>query len=291
MALNWIERLPFPIMRESLRLMRVDRPIGTWLVLWPSLWGLLASAKPGFPEANLLLIFCLGSFLMRSAGCVINDLADQDIDPQVARTKDRPLAAQRISSKAARSLLLLLLVAALLLALQLNPLAIQLSVVGAFLAVSYPFSKRFVHWPQFYLGAAFGWGVIVAWGAVAATVTWQAWLFFAATLTWAAAYDTVYALMDREDDLRIGVKSTAILFGQWAIPIVALLYGVTLVLLAVGGYGVNLGIPFYTVLLVAAGQMTWQIRLIHSHQNDDFLKAFLSNKWLGALLTLGVALG
>ncbi|MBF0401506.1 MAG: 4-hydroxybenzoate octaprenyltransferase [Magnetococcales bacterium] len=284
---HWIDHLPAPLLRESLRLMRVDRPIGTWLVLWPCLWALFAAAKPNYPDAPLLIIFIMGSFLMRSAGCVINDLADKDFDPQVARTRERPLAARRISTRAAKGLLLLLLAAALLLALQLNKLAIQLSVVGALLAVSYPFTKRFVHWPQFYLGAAFGWGVIMAWGAATETVPWPAWLYFAATLTWAAAYDTLYALMDIEDDLQIGVKSTAILFGRWAVPIVALLYLLTLTLLAAAGWWVGLSLPYYCALLLGLAQMGWQITMA---RQGSYLAAFLSNKWFGAVILLGILL-
>ena len=271
--------------------MRVDRPIGVWLVLWPSLWALLAAAKPEYPDGHLLLIFILGSFLMRSAGCVANDLADRNLDPQVARTRERPLAAKRISTRAAKWLLMGLLTASFLLALQLNTLAIQLSVVGAFLAISYPFTKRFISFPQFYLGATFGWSVIIAWGAEAATVAPEAWLFFFATLTWAAAYDTVYAMLDRADDIRIGVKSTAILFGRWAIPAVALLYLFTLGFLAVAGWQLGFSTLFYLVLLVAFGQMAWQIILARSHRPDAYLRAFLSNKWLGLLILLGVVLG
>ncbi|MEO5349626.1 MAG: 4-hydroxybenzoate octaprenyltransferase [Magnetococcus sp. YQC-3] len=285
---HWVDRLSSPLLRESLRLMRVDRPIGTWLVLWPCMWSLSVAAKPGYPEERLLLIFALGSFLMRSAGCVINDLADRDFDPRVARTRERPLAARRISLRAAKGLLLGLLAFSLLLALQLNLLALQLSVVGALLAVTYPFTKRFVHWPQFYLGAAFGWGVIVAWGAARGELAVEAWLLFAATLTWAAAYDTVYALMDIEDDLHIGVKSTAILFGRWAIPIVAALYLLTLGLLAIAGWRLHLGPFFYAVLLLAVGQMSWQIRVA---RRGEYLTAFLSNKWLGGLILLGFVLG
>ncbi|MEO5364708.1 MAG: 4-hydroxybenzoate octaprenyltransferase [Magnetococcus sp. DMHC-8] len=285
---HWIDHLPFPLLRESLRLMRVDRPIGTWLVLWPCLWSLLAAAKPGYPDGSLLGLFVLGSFLMRSAGCVANDLADQDFDPHVARTRDRPLAARRISTRAAKWLLLALLGCSLWLAWQLNWLAIQLSAVGGLLAVTYPFTKRFVPWPQFYLGAAFGWGVIVAWGASANLLSWEAWLLFAATLTWTAGYDTLYALMDIQDDLRIGVQSTAILFGRWAIPVVAGLYLVTLGLLAVVGWRLAFALPFYVVLLVAGLQMAWQIVVAG---RGDYFSAFLSNKWLGALILIGILLG
>ena len=285
---HWVDHIPSPLVRESLRLMRVDRPIGTWLVLWPCLWSLSAAAKPGYPEGRFWLIFTLGAFLMRSAGCVINDLADQDFDPLVARTRERPLAARRISSRVAKGLLLILLLFSLLLACALSRLAIQLSLVGALLAVTYPFTKRFVEWPQFYLGAAFGWGVVVAWGAVADAVPLEAWLLFLATLTWTAGYDTVYALMDIEDDLRIGVKSTAILFGRWVFLIVSVLYLLTLGLLVVVGWRLHFALPFYGIVLGAGGQMVWQIALT---RRGDHLRAFLSNKWLGAWLWVGMVLG
>ncbi|MBF0463418.1 MAG: 4-hydroxybenzoate octaprenyltransferase [Magnetococcales bacterium] len=285
---HWVDRLPSASLREFLRLMRVDRPIGTWLVLWPALWSLWAAAKPALPAGELVCIITLGSFLMRSAGCVINDLADRNFDPLVARTRERPLAARRISVRAAKGLLLGLLAVSLLLALQLNLLALQLSAVGALLAATYPFTKRFITWPQFYLGAAFGWGVMVAWGAAAENLPGEAWLLFIATLTWTAGYDTVYALMDIEDDLRIGVKSTAILFGRFALPIVAMLYLLTLLLLAVVGWRMGFNLVFYAVLWGAGGQMVWQMVLV---RNGHYLRAFLSNKWLGAWIWLGVVLG
>lgn len=288
---HWIDRLSSPLLRESLRLMRVDRPIGTWLVLWPSLWALTAAAKPGYPEGRLVLVFVLGSFLMRSAGCVINDLADRGFDPLVARTRDRPLAAKRISAHAAKRLLAGLLALAFLLALQLNFLAIQLSVVAAFLAISYPYTKRFIHVPQFYLGAAFGWGVMVAWGAVAQTLPWEAWLLFAATLTWAAAYDTLYAMMDREDDRRIGLNSTALFFGRWCIPAVAFLYLMTLGFLAMAGWRLHFSILFHGVLLAAGGQMAWQIIITRHDRSDACLRAFISNKWLGLMVWVGFVVG
>ncbi|MBF0096128.1 MAG: 4-hydroxybenzoate octaprenyltransferase [Magnetococcales bacterium] len=285
---HWIDTLPWPVLREILRLMRVDRPIGTWLVLWPALWSVFASVKPELPNWPVVVIFALGSFIMRSAGCVINDLADKDFDPLVARTKDRPLASRRLSVTVAKWVLFVLLSIALLLALTLNAFAIELSVVGAFLAISYPFTKRFVHWPQFYLGAAFGWGVIVAWGAQTGELSGVAWLLFLATLTWAAAYDTLYALMDIEDDLKIGVRSTAILFGRWALAMVALLYALTLLFLVAAGIVLSLSITYYLVMVLVMLHMLWQIRV---SSRQEYLRAFLSNKWLGALIFLGILLG
>ncbi|MBF0183850.1 MAG: 4-hydroxybenzoate octaprenyltransferase [Magnetococcales bacterium] len=284
---HWIDRLPWPIVQEMLRLMRVDKPIGTWLVLWPAMWSLFAAAKPQFPGLMMVFIFSCGSFIMRSAGCVMNDLADRDFDPHVKRTKNRPLAAGRISVLMAKRLLLSLMLVALFFAMQLNLFALQLCVVAAFLAVSYPFTKRFVHWPQFYLGAAFGWGGMVAWGAQTEQLSLIAWLLFLATLTWAAAYDTVYAMMDIADDRRIGVKSTAILFGSFALPMVALLYLCTLLLLVVAGVMLQASQLYYLVLIFAAAQMAWQLVI---SANGQYLRAFVSNKWLGGWIWIGFLL-
>jgi 4-hydroxybenzoate polyprenyltransferase len=290
MVSHWIDRLPSKLVRESLRLMRVDRPIGTWLVMWPSLWAVVA-AKPGFPDLYLLAIFGLGAFIMRSAGCVINDIADRNFDPHVARTKDRPLAAGRISLNNAFWLLFLLLVLALMLALQLNIVAIKLCFGGAFLALTYPFTKRYIQLPQFYLGAAFGWGVIIAWAAATETVSIEAWLLFAATLTWAAAYDTIYAMMDRDDDIKIGIKSTAILFGRFDLVAVGTLYLITLLLLGWAGYRLELIFWFYLSLVMAFMQMAWQIWTVRGYPQEKFLSVFLSNKWVGIIIFCGFLLG
>ncbi|MBF0359174.1 MAG: 4-hydroxybenzoate octaprenyltransferase [Magnetococcales bacterium] len=287
---HWIDRIPSSLIMESLRLMRVDRPIGTWLLMWPSLWGLIA-AQPGVLNWPLLLIFIVGAFIMRSAGCVINDIADRKFDPHVARTKDRPLAAGRISLTSAVILLVLLLFIAFMLAMQLNIFALKLCFGGAFLAVTYPFTKRYIQLPQFYMGAAFGWGVIIAWGAAAQSVTTEAWIIFAATLTWAAGYDTIYAMIDREDDLKIGVKSTAILFGRFDLFAVGLLYILTLALLAWAGFRLNLFVLFNLALLLAGIQMAWQIWNIRDYPKEKFLETFLSNKWVGLIIFCGFLLG
>jgi 4-hydroxybenzoate polyprenyltransferase len=287
---HWIDKLPSPLLRESLRLMRVDKPIGTWLLMWPSLWALVA-ANPGAPDWYLLGVFAIGAFIMRSAGCVVNDIADRKLDPHVTRTKDRPLAAMRISLRSALWLLLLLLVFALILALQLNIFALKLCFAGAFLAVTYPFTKRFIHLPQFYMGAAFGWGVIIAWAAATGTISPEAWIIFAATLTWAAAYDTIYAMMDREDDLKIGIKSTAILFGRFDLLAVGILYLLTLLLLAWAGLRLELLELFYIALGAAFVQMSWQIWAIRDYPKEKFLATFLSNKWVGIIIFCGFLLG
>ncbi|MBF0194558.1 MAG: 4-hydroxybenzoate octaprenyltransferase [Magnetococcales bacterium] len=287
---HWIDKIPSSLLKESLRLMRVDKPIGTWLLMWPSLWALVA-ASPGMPDWYLLGVFAVGAFIMRSAGCVVNDIADRKFDPHVARTKDRPLAAMRISLKSALLLLLLLLFIALFLALQLNFFALKLCFAGAFLAVTYPFTKRYIHLPQFYMGTAFGWGVIIAWAAVTGTINPEAWIIFAATLTWAAAYDTIYAMMDREDDLKIGIKSTAILFGRYDLIAVGILYLLTLALLAWAGFRLELATLFYISLGIAFVQMCWQLWVIRDYPEDKFLATFLSNKWVGIIIFCGFLFG
>jgi 4-hydroxybenzoate polyprenyltransferase len=278
-----------PITREMALLMRLDRPIGTWLVMGPALWGVVC-AQNGAPNWGLLVIFALGAFVMRSAGCVANDLADRDLDPHVERTRDRPLAARRISVQAALGLLVFLLSVALGLAFMLNALAIQMAIGGAFLALTYPFLKRIVPIPQFYLGMAFGWGVIVAWAAAANAIPLDAWLLFGATVAWTAGYDTIYAMMDRPDDIKVGIQSTARLFGRHDIPAVGTLYAIALLFLFVAGYRMGLPPVFYGILMVVEGHMAWQLYRIRNYQAEALLGTFLSNKWLGLIILIGFGL-
>lgn len=283
-----VERIPWSLPRELLKLMRVDRPIGTWLLLWPALWSLAAAQKAAHTvEWRLWLIVVIGAFVMRSAGCVANDLADRRFDPLVARTRERPLAAGRVSVTAAALLLLALLTLAFALVTMLSPLAIELAFAGAFLAVTYPFTKRFIRFPQFYMGAAFGWGVVIAWAAVTDALAMETWLIFAATLAWAAGYDTIYAMMDREDDRQIGVHSTALLFGRYVIPATAFLYEIALFLLLLVGWRLHWQWWYYGMLLLAQGQMIWQLITIREQRQEALFAAFLSNKWLGLLILLG----
>lgn len=218
--------------------MRVDRPVGYWLLLWPTMWGLLAASN-GQPNTVNLIIFIAGVFLMRSAGCIINDFADRKLDPHVERTKERPIAAGRIAPGAALAgfvgMLVLALILALLLVWQRSILMLELAVVGALLAAIYPFLKRFTHFPQAWLGMAFGWGAVMAWAAETGSVTDSTvpWLLFAANVFWSLSYDTAYALGDRLDDLKVGVKSTAIFFGDHAVKVIVLLAVIVLALLAV----------------------------------------------------------
>jgi len=269
-----------------MRLFRMDKPIGYWLLLWPTLWGLLA-ASHGRPEAKNLLIFVVGVFLMRSAGCVINDVADRKFDPHVERTRDRPIAAGLIASGAALAGFILMLFVALLLVTQTSPLVMKLAIAGALLAAIYPFLKRYTHFPQAWLGMAFGWGAVMAWAAERGSVTDSSipWLLFAANICWSLSYDTAYAIGDRADDMKIGVKSTALWFGDKAIMAVIVLGVAMLVLLAVvcWQYG---GTSWLGWFFSAAWQAYLFIRLLRNGEAWSF-PFFLKSHWSGMLFCLG----
>lgn len=272
------------------QLMRLDRPIGIYLLLWPTLWALWIAAQ-GFPDFKVLLIFVSGVILMRSAGCVINDYADRDFDGKVARTKDRPLATGKVSTKEALLLFALLALAALLLVLQLNKTTILLSVVAILLAASYPFMKRFHFLPQVHLGFAFGWSVPMAYSAVTGQLpSLTGWLIFIANILWTVAYDTMYALTDKEDDLQIGVKSTAILFGNHNRLIIGSLQVLTLLILVSIGSLNNFSVVYYATLLVAAVFMVYQQYLLAQSGSVNGLRAFLNNNWVGMSVFLGLLL-
>ncbi len=276
-------------LREYALLMRMDRPIGSFLLLWPTLWALWMAGN-GHPRPWIVLIFVAGVFLMRSAGCVINDIADRDIDPYVARTRDRPLAAGRVSAREALGLFLLLLFVALALVLQLNRLTILFALIGAALAASYPFFKRFTHLPQFVLGFAFSWGIPMAFAAHQGQVPAVAWVLMLANLAWVVAYDTMYAMADREDDLKIGVKSTAILFGRHDRRIIAVLQIIALVSLVVAGMLTARGVYYYGGIALAALFSAFQQVLISGRQPADCFRAFLNNTWFGAAVFGGLLL-
>src|SRR5690242_2812296 len=233
------------------RLMRLHRPIGTFLLLWPTLWALWLATR-GHPSPKLFVVFVAGVFVMRAAGCVINDFADRDFDRHVARTKDRPLATGEVSVAEALMLFVILGLVALGLVLTLNPLCLKLACVGLVLAVSYPFMKRYTYLPQPYLGLAFGWGIPMAYAAATESVPAEAWVIFIANILWTTVYDTLYAMVDREDDLRIGVKSTAILFGRQDRVILAILQALLLASLVILGTRLHLGEAYYTGLGAAA---------------------------------------
>ena len=276
-------------LRDYARLMRLDRPIGILLLLWPVLWALWIAAA-GKPALPVFVVFVAGVVLMRSAGCVINDYADRELDPQVERTRDRPLAAGRVHPREALILFVVLALSAFALVLFMNRLTILLSFVGAALAVSYPFMKRWTHLPQFYLGAAFGWGVPMAFAAQTGSVPADAWILFGATLCWAVAYDTAYAMVDRDDDIRVGVKSTAILFGRADRWLIALFHALTIVLLYWAGERAGLGLTYYTGLTLAAGLAGWQQWLMRTRTRDGCFRAFLNNNRFGAVIFAGLAL-
>ncbi len=269
------------------RLMRINKPIGTLLLLWPTLWALWLAAE-GMPRWDLLVIFTLGVFLMRSAGCVINDFADRKIDGHVARTRERPLATGEVTAKQALLLFALLCLLAFGLVLLTNPLTIKLSLGGLALAFCYPFTKRFTQLPQVVLGAAFAWSIPMAFAAQKGELSQTIWLVYIAVVLWTLVYDTFYAMVDRDDDLRIGVKSTAILFGEQDRAITAFLQVLTLVALVLVGRRFELTTPYFISLGFAAALFAYQQWLIRYRERNACFKAFLNNNWVGLVVFLGV---
>lgn len=268
-------------------LMRLDKPVGIGLLLWPTLWALWI-AGDGRPNPQIVLVFVLGVVLMRSAGCVINDYADRGFDPHVARTKNRPIAAGRVSTREALSLFVVLCLLAFALVLTQNALTIALSVPAVFLAASYPFMKRWTHLPQAYLGLAFSWGIPMAFAAQLGEVPPVAWWLFAANVCWAVAYDSFYALVDIADDRRIGVKSSAILFGSAVRPITALLQLLMLACMVMAGIWSAQGAGYYLGLVVALGFAGYQQWLVRDLEPAACFRAFLNNNTLGAVVFLGL---
>jgi 4-hydroxybenzoate polyprenyltransferase len=275
---------------EYALLARLDRPIGIWLLLWPVLWALWI-AGAGHPAPRVLIVFALGVFAMRAAGCVINDLADRDIDPRIRRTSRRPLAARRVSPYEALVLFALLAAAALWLVLQLDALTFRLSLIGAALTVSYPFVKRFFPLPQLYLGISFGgWGVPMAFAAQTGQVPRIAWVLFMAAVVWAVIYDTQYAMVDREDDLKIGVRSTAIAFADMDRMMIGILQLLMLAALALVARTLHFGAWFYGGLGVAAATFVYQQWLIRDRTPDGCLQGFLNNNYTGIAIFAGILL-
>jgi len=276
--------------RSYSQLMRLDKPIGSFLLLWPTLWALFLASN-GMPDVKILFIFILGVVFMRSAGCVINDYADRHIDGKVKRTSQRPLATGAVSEKEAKILFVLLILLSFFLVLQLNLYAIVLSVVAAVLAFIYPFMKRYTHLPQLFLGAAFGWSIPMAYGATAASLPLSCWLLFLANLAWTIAYDTQYAMVDRDDDLRIGVKSTAILFAEYDNKIIALLQIATLAILVYLGVEQQLSNGYFIGLLPALACFIYQCRLTKRRTREECFKAFLNNNYVGMWIFIAILVG
>jgi 4-hydroxybenzoate polyprenyltransferase len=276
-------------LREYARLMRLDRPIGVWLLLWPALWALWISSA-GHPDERIFVIFLLGTFVMRSAGCVINDFADREFDPHVRRTADRPLARQAVSPAEALALFAVLGLVALALLIPLNRATQTLALIGGVLAITYPFLKRFFALPQAYLGLAFSWSVPMAFAAQTGSLPLLAWVLFLAGVLWTTAYDTIYAMVDREDDLVIGVRSSAILFGRADRGIVALLQGGALALLTLAGYLAQLGHWYWLGIGTAALFSLYQQYLIRRRDPAECFRAFLNNNLLGLAVFGGILL-
>jgi len=270
-------------------LARFDKPIGILILLWPALWALWIASN-GKPDLLVLTVICLGVVLMRAAGCVINDYADREFDPHVERTKLRPIAAGKVKPKEALIVFVVLCLISFGLVLLLNIYTILLSFIAVFLAASYPFMKRYTHLPQAYLGIAFGWAVPMSFSAQTNSIPTVGWILYLATILWALVYDTMYAMVDKDDDLKIGVKSTAILFGEYDRHIMAVLQVIILGLLAAIGQMEGLGWFYYSGLLIAAGLSVYQQMLIFHREKACCFKAFLNNNWFGLAVFAGFSL-
>jgi len=284
---NW------PFIRERLHqyalLIRLNKPIGIFLLLWPTLWGLWIAAE-GFPATDVFIVFVLGVFLMRSAGCVLNDIADRGFDPLVTRTRSRPLAAGKVSSIEALIVACSLFFIAFLLVLTMNELTIQLALIAVMLAGVYPFMKRYTYLPQFFLGLTFGWSIPMAFAAQTNAVPQIAWLLLVANILWSVVYDTMYAMVDREDDLKVGVKSTAILFDDADRVIIAIIQALVLITLIAVGRQLELGIYYFISLGIATGFFLYQLRLIWNREPEQCMRAFINNNWVGLTIFMGIFL-
>ncbi|CAM3648529.1 4-hydroxybenzoate octaprenyltransferase [Polynucleobacter arcticus] len=271
-------------------LIRLDKPIGTLLLLWPTLWALWL-VSGGFPEWYLLIIFTLGTFLMRSAGCAINDYADQDFDRHVLRTKDRPITSGKISGKEALAVAAILALLAFLLIQPLNGLTKELSFFALAVAILYPFTKRFFAIPQAVLGIAFGFGIPMAYAAVLDFIPTEAWILFIGNIFWAIAYDTAYAMVDRDDDMRLGLRTSAITFGRFDVLAIAISYGILFLCQAWVAHLANLGNSYWVGWGLALACATYHLKLVSTRTRENCFQAFRHNNWLGGFLFLGILLG
>lgn len=283
-----LDRL-WPSWHDWVLLTRLDKPIGSYLLLWPTWWALWLAAE-GIPSWQNLLIFTLGVFLMRSAGCVINDYADRHVDRHVKRTEQRPLTQQRLTEKAALTGFVLLCLISFGLVLLTNSLTIWLSLGGVVLAFIYPFMKRHTHLPQVFLGAAFSWAIPMAFAAESNSLPAVVWLLFFAKLTWTVGYDTMYAMVDRDDDLKIGIKSTAILFGDLDLVMISLLYVIAQICLLMVGSQLALGWPFWLAWLLGSLYMGWQVWQIRRRDRESCFREFRASHWYGVIILAGIVL-
>ena len=280
-------KLKYDKFKQYLILIRLNKPIGIFLLLWPTLWGLWIASE-GFPNTNILIVFLFGVFLMRSAGCILNDIIDKDFDKFVARTKNRPLASDKLSSIEAFIVAISLIFIAFLLVLTTNTLTVQLSFVAVILAGAYPFLKRHTYLPQFFLGLTFGWSIPMAFAATTNSIPNIAWLLLIANILWAVVYDTIYAMIDREDDLKIGIKSTAILFDDADTFIIGLIQSLVLIALIVIGQQASLNAIYYFSLVIGGCLFLYQLYLIRNREPEKCMQAFLNNNWFGLVIFTGL---
>ena len=280
-------KLKYDKFKQYLLLIRLNRPIGIFLLLWPTLWGLWIASE-GFPNTKILVVFLFGVFLMRSAGCILNDIIDKDFDKFVARTQNRPLASDKLSSIEAFIVAISLIFIAFLLVLTTNTLTVQLSFVAIILAGTYPFLKRHTYLPQFFLGLTFGWSIPMAFAATTNSIPKIAWLLLIANILWTVVYDTIYAMIDREDDLKIGIKSTAILFDDADIFIIGLIQSLVLIALIVIGQQASLNTIYYFSLIIGGCLFLYQLYLIRNRDQKKCMQAFLNNNWFGLVVFIGL---
>lgn len=268
-------------------LARVDKPIGTWLLLWPCFWS-ISLAENGLPDIRLLTLFAVGALVMRSAGCVLNDIIDSNLDARVARTRYRPLASGEVSKRAAFAFLLLLLALGLLILSQLNTFTIFMGLGSAGLIVIYPFMKRITHWPQLVLGLAFNWGALLGWASVEATLGWPAGMLYLAGIAWTLGYDTIYAHQDKDDDLKVGIKSSAIYLGQKTKASLVIFYSIAIFSFLISGYLAKISWPFYLGVILAASILAFQIVQIRLSNPANCLHKFKLNFWVGFFIFVGI---
>ena len=280
-------KLKYDKFKQYLLLIRLNRPIGIFLLLWPTLWGLWIASE-GFPNTKILVVFLFGVFLIRSAGCILNDIIDKDFDKFVARTQNRPLASDKLSSIEAFIVAISLIFIAFLLVLTTNTLTVQLSFVAIILAGTYPFLKRHTYLPQFFLGLTFGWSIPMAFAATTNSIPKIAWLLLIANILWTVVYDTIYAMIDREDDLKIGIKSTAILFDDADRFIIGLIQSLVLIALIVIGQQASLNTIYYFSLIIGGCLFLYQLYLIRNREQKKCMQAFLNNNWFGLVVFIGL---